>query len=74
MNDASVYGQITLKRYPNDMVRAYSDDYEFGMHPWNSIPNVMRNIGTVIGHGIAGRGVEYKIHIYGSKQLTPAVH
>lgn len=74
LNDASVYGQITLKKYPNDMVRAYSDDYEFGMHPWNSISNVKRNIGTVIGQSIAGRGVGYKIHIYGSKQLTPAVH
>ncbi len=74
MNDASVYGQITIKRYPNDIVRAYSDGYEFRMHPWNSIPNITRNIKTIIGHGIAGRGVEYKIHIYGAKQLTPVVH
>lgn len=74
MNDALVYGQITLKRYPNDMVRAYADNYEFGMHPWNSIPEVLRNIGTVIGKTVAGRGVEYKIHIYGSKQLKSVVH
>ena len=52
-----------------DAIIMDSQFFHQGMHHWNSLHNVMRNIETVIGHGIAGRGVEYKIHIYGSKSI-----
>ncbi|MDD2386984.1 MAG: RHS repeat-associated core domain-containing protein [Bacteroidales bacterium] len=70
-NDALVYGQITLKRYPNHQVRAYSDEYNFEMHnPWNPL-NWPRNIQTGIGRHYAGDGQKYDINIYGSKTLKP---
>jgi len=55
-NDALVYGQITLKRYPNNQVRAFSDKYDFEMHSWN-VSNWIRNIETAIGHFVSGQGV-----------------
>lgn len=69
INDALVYGQITLKRYPNHQVRAYSDEYNFEMHNvWNPL-NWPRNIQTSIGSYYAGEGQKYEINIYGSKTL-----
>ena len=45
--------------------------YDFDMHnPWNPM-NWGRNIETLIGKKIAGKGNPYTIHIYGSKKLTP---
>ena len=71
LNDAMVYGQITLKRYPNHSVRSYSDSYNFDMKSWWNPKNLGRNIETAIGKKVAGAGVKYEIIIYGSKRLTP---
>lgn len=67
-----VYGNVTLKRYPNHTVRAYNDIYEFKPHTplWNPL-NWPRNIEAAIGESYAGQGQEYKIHLYGSAKLTP---
>ena len=71
LNDGLVYGSVTLKRYSNHQVRAYSDKYNFEMHnPWNPL-NWPRNAETVIGRKYAGQGIGYEINIYGSKKLTP---
>ena len=70
-NDAMVYGHIKLVRYPNDKVRSYADFYDFDIKPWNSFSSIGRNIQTIIGKGVAGRGVGYPIHLYGSSQLRP---
>ena len=67
INDGLVYGQITLKRYPNHQVRAYSDKYNFEMHSWRNPMNWGRNIETLIGRKVAGNGMPYEINIYGSK-------
>ena len=69
LNDAMVYGNIKLVRYPYDMVRAKADYYDFDMKPWISLKTIGRNIETVIGKKVAKNGVGYKVHIYGSKQL-----
>lgn len=66
-----VYGNITLKRYPNHQVRAYSDMYNFEMHPWTNPLNWGRNIETIIGNKVAGNGVPFDIHFYGTQTLTP---
>ena len=71
LNDGLVYGQITLKRYPNHQVRAYSDKYNFEMHDWSNPFNWGRNIETIIGEKIAGKGKSYEINIYGSRTLKP---
>ena len=64
-----VYGQIKIKQYPNDYVRAYADWYDFDMHSfWNPF-NWPRNFATIIGGILAGNGVRYEINIYGSKKL-----
>ena len=73
INDGLVYGQITLKRYPNHQVRAYSDKYNFEMHNWLNPLNWGRNIETLIGRLYAGKGVDYEINIYGSKKLEPVL-
>ncbi|MBR1872693.1 MAG: RHS repeat-associated core domain-containing protein [Bacteroidales bacterium] len=71
INDALVYGQISLKRYPNHSVRAYADSYDFSMHNWWNPLNWPRNIATKIGKKYAGDGQDYEINIYGSKRLKP---
>ena len=71
INDGLVYGNITLKRYPNDYVRAYADRYDFDMKPWGNPVNWGRNVETIIGKNVAGEGIPYTINIYGSKQLMP---
>lgn len=69
LNDGLVYGNITLKRYPGDRVRAYADTYDFDMKSWNSINNIGRNICTIIGDIFAGSGKKFEIIFYGSKKL-----
>ncbi|TCO96384.1 RHS repeat-associated protein [Bacteroides heparinolyticus] len=71
VNDGLVYGQITLKRYPNHTVRAFADKYNFEMHSWKNPLNWGRNAETVIGGIVAGKGTGYEINIYGSKKLKP---
>lgn len=66
-----VYGQITLRRYSNHQVRAYSDTYNFEMHSWWNPLNWGRNVETILGDKVAGNGTPYKIHFYGSQTLTP---
>ena len=63
-----VYGKITLKHYPGNGVRAYSDNYGFEMKkPW--IMHLGRNFETIIGSMVAGQGEPYNINIYGIKYL-----
>ncbi len=69
--DWLIYGTITLKRYSNHRVRAYADEYDFGMqNKWNPL-NWPRNLQTKIGHKFAGKGNDYEINIYGSTKLKP---
>src|SRR5690554_2327195 len=71
LNDGLVYGNITLKRYPNHQVRAFADRYDFEMHnPWNPL-NWGRNAETVIGRKVAGEGTPFEINIHGSATLKP---
>jgi hypothetical protein len=70
-DDGLVYGNITLKRYPHNRVRAFADRYDFDMHnPWNPL-NWGRNFETVIGRKVAGKGTPFEINIYGSAILMP---
>lgn len=71
INDGLVYGNITLKRYPNHTVRAFEDKYNFEMHSWLNPMNWIRNFQTFIGEIVAGEGTSYYIYPYGSKKLTP---
>ena len=68
LQDGIVYGAITLKHYPNNGVRAFSDNYGFEMKtPW--MKHIFRNIETIIGSIVAGKGIPYDINIYGIKYL-----
>jgi len=71
LNDGLVHGNITLKRYPNHTVRAYSDEYNFKMHSWKNPLNWGRNAETIIGGWVAGQGIPYEMNIYGSQKLKP---
>ena len=71
LDDGLVYGHITLKRYPNHKVRAYSDRYDFEMHSWKNPLNYLRNIETMIGKMVSGNGNSYEINIYGETELRP---
>ena len=64
-------GNLTLKRYSNHSVRAFSDIYDFDMHSWWNPFNWARDVETLIGRTVAGQGTKYEINIYGSKQLRP---
>lgn len=68
LNDGLVYGNITLKRYPNDCVRAFHDKYDFDIKPWR-LSTFVRNIQTMIGRIVAGNGIPYEIRIYGTAKL-----
>lgn len=71
MDDGLVYGNITLKRYPNNSVRAYADKYDFDMKSWKNPLNWSRNGETIIGEHVAGKGKPFEIIIYGSQKLKP---
>ncbi len=71
LNNSLVYGSITLKRYPNNTVRAYSDLYDFDMKPWWRVDKWPRNLETLIAKKVAGEGTPYSILIYGEKKLNP---
>lgn len=73
ITDGLVYGNITLKRYPNHQVRAYADKYNFEMHDPRNPLNWGRNVQTIIGSKVAGKGIPYEINIYGSKILKPSL-
>ena len=70
-NDGLVYGNLTLKRYPNNSVRAFSDTYDFDMKSWWNPLNWGRNAETIVGEKYAGKGKGYDINLYGSKKLKP---
>ncbi len=72
INDALVYGTITLVSYPNHRVKARFDTYNFDIKPNESISLISRNFLTRVGKIFAGSGKGYKIHIYGSKTLKTA--
>lgn len=71
INDALVYGNITLKREPNNMVSANPDTYDFDIKPWGNPLICIRNIETMIGQSVAGEGVPYKIHFYNKAPIKP---
>jgi len=64
-----VFGNITLKLYPGNIVKAYDDTYDFDMKSWANPLNWGRNIETVIGAGVAGQGTPYNIAIQGGAQV-----
>ena len=61
LNDALVYGSLTLTLESENAVIASPDRYNFEMHSFNSI---MRNIGTLIGNYVAGLGDPFDIYFY----------
>lgn len=67
LDDKLVYGKITIKWYPNNKVRAYDGKYDFSMQPGFS--NIIRNFFTFCGGIVAGKGTEYNIFFYGTKEL-----
>ncbi len=67
--DMLVYGSIKIVGYPNNQIRAYSDTYDFDMHPSSSLRTKTRNSITKIGSIIAGKGEKYYINFYGFKRL-----
>ena len=70
LDDALVYGTISVKRYPNHGIRAYSDHYDFDIKkPW--ILHLGRNVLTIVGAKVAGKGKPYDINIYGEKKIKP---
>lgn len=71
LDDIRVYGNLTLKLYPDNMVRAYADTYDFEMHNSYNPLNWPRNLLTVIGKEYAGEGTPYNINITGQKWIKP---
>ena len=51
--------------------RYFASYNNFEMHSWKNPLNWGRNIETIIGSKVAGKGVPYVIHFYGSQTLTP---
>ena len=66
--DGLVYGHLGFERTPNDGVRALSDKYDFDMKKW-SLSTSLRNIETIIGNFVAGKGIPFDIIFYGEQKL-----
>ena len=66
--DGLVYGNLGFERTPNHGVKSLGDKYDFDIKEW-SRDNVIRNIETYIGALVAGKGVPYRIIIYGEQKL-----
>ncbi len=71
LNDGLVYGNIVLKLYPNNFVRAYADVYDFDMKSWWNPLNWGRNVETIFGEKHAGQGTGYEINLVGPKWVSP---
>jgi RHS repeat-associated protein len=70
-DDIRVYGNITLRLYPENRVKAFQDTYNFEMHNVYNPLNWPRNLLTVIGREYAGPGTPFPINITGSKWIKP---
>jgi hypothetical protein len=68
VNDALVYGTVTLEAGPNNTVVGGHDQYDFRMKPW-SAQTFVRNVETIIGGIYAGPGTPYKIEFTGTTTL-----
>ena len=74
INDALVFGNVTLKYVSNKQVSfSVPDTYNFDIKPINSISSIPRNISTIIGRIVAGPGKPYTINVYGSKQVRTSL-
>lgn len=71
-NDAMVYGNITLKLYPNNEVRAFWDTYDFDQKSNLNPMNWIRNAEAWLGSQVAGQGKGYTIQINGSAYIPTA--
>ena len=70
LNDALVYGNITLSMKSNNKITIdKSDTYNFDIKPIKNLSTIPRNISTIIGHIVAGCGKPYEINVYGAKQV-----
>lgn len=68
VNDALVYGTVTLQPGPNNTVVGGFDYYNFDMKPW-SAKTFIRNVETWIGSINAGEGTPYRIEFIGTANL-----
>ncbi|MDZ4217648.1 MAG: RHS repeat-associated core domain-containing protein, partial [Methylobacter sp.] len=68
VNDALVYGTVTLKAGPNNTVIGGQDTYNFDPKSW-SPQTFIRNVETYIGSTYAGAGTPYDITFTGTAQL-----
>jgi len=68
INDALVYGTVTLFPGPNNTVSGGYDYYNFDLKPW-SAGTFVRNIETIQGGMYAGPGTPYQIIFTGSAPL-----
>lgn len=73
VNDAIVYGTITLASISNNRVSSNADIYNFDIKPVNSLQILLRDISTIIGAVIAGPGCPYTINVYGTKIIRNAL-
>ena len=69
INDALVYGTVTLFPGPNNTVIGGFDYYNFDLKPW-SAETFVRNIETILGRLYAGPGTPYQIIFTGSAPLV----
>jgi hypothetical protein len=68
VNDALVYGTVTLFNGPNNTVEGGFDNYNFDLKPW-STKTFVRNFETIFGHIYAGEGTPYRIEFIGTAPL-----
>ncbi len=70
LNDALVYGTITLKYLGDGKVAAAeSDTYHFDPKPCNSLKNAFNNFKTSVKKMYAGEGQPFKIHFEGEGKI-----
>ena len=73
LNDGLVFENIRLRLYPDNMVKAFGDKYDFDMKSWLNPLNWVRNFETIIGSFYAGNGTPFYINLNGFSQIK-AVH
>jgi hypothetical protein len=72
LNDGLVYGNIQLEYLGNNEVMVYNlhDIYDFDVKTWTS-KTWIRNIETIGGNIVNGKGEPYIIWIYGKTKIRP---
>jgi hypothetical protein len=71
VGDYLVHGQVTLERIKEDKYKINTEKYDFDMKRGSSLSVFVRNVETIIGLMVAGKGDTFNMVYIGSPRVIP---